>query len=83
MAQSAHNQQFRVPKVFAYVSIRNPMASKNTRSELLARLFSDVVEENLKDISYPAGEAGLNLYFGHTDTGLEIQMDGWSEKYVF
>lgn len=59
------------------------MAAKTARNEILARLFTDVVEEEINPLTYAASEAGLAFGFAQTSTGLEMQFAGYSETCVF
>ncbi len=68
------------PKANCAVLIRAPASSSSARAVALSRMYSDLVEETLNEITYDAQSAGLYFSFSSFSSGLSVEIHGFSHK---
>lgn len=74
---------YKVPKVSMEFVLHTPKISlKNPRSIVLADLYVKAATEILKEISYPASQAGLSFQIFRSDDTIRLSLDGFSEKAI-
>ncbi|MEW9808961.1 MAG: pitrilysin [Candidatus Symbiodolus clandestinus] len=68
------------PKVNITLLLRNPPAMKGVRNDMLAWVFSKLLDINLKEFFYWASDAGVNIQISRNDEGLAIWMAGFHQN---
>ncbi|KAJ3189796.1 hypothetical protein HDU85_000080 [Gaertneriomyces sp. JEL0708] len=76
------DDEFLVPEAACIFNIKTPaIRPDNAPSLVLASLYNRFVHERLNELSYDASSAGLHYdIWVHQDTGIAMQIDGYSEK---
>ena len=72
--------EFEAPRASTYLSIRSPIAGKSSQAEVLARLFTRMIKEQLNEELYPATLTGLQLDIYSHLRGLSIRITGFDDK---
>ena len=72
--------EFAAPRASTYLSIRSPIAGKSAKAEVLAKLFTRVVKEQLNEELYPATLTGLHLDVYSHLRGISIRITGFDDK---
>ncbi len=70
---------FRVPRANLNVNIHTPAANRSARSTVLTILYTQLINEQLNEFSYPANLAGLGYSLSHNRRGLGIRISGYAD----
>lgn len=73
------DSSFRVPRANLNVNIHTPAANKTARSTVLTILYTQLVNEQLNEFSYPANLAGLRYSLSYNRRGLGIRLSGYAD----
>lgn len=74
---------YRVPKVSIEFVLHTPKISlKSPRSIVLTDYYVKAATEMLKELSYPASQAGLTFNIDRKDNTIRLGLDGFNEKAV-
>ncbi|KAI0345483.1 LuxS/MPP-like metallohydrolase [Trametopsis cervina] len=74
------DDHFGVPKAQVRILIKSPVAYSTPRAAVLTRLFVDLVEDSLSEITYDAQLAGLHYSIGSGSLGLNVVVSGYDDK---
>ena len=74
------DDQFWVPKGNLIASLRNPLASATPASSVITKLYCELVKDALVEYSYDAEIAGLEYGLASYGLGLDIDVNGYSDK---
>ncbi|KAH9896624.1 LuxS/MPP-like metallohydrolase [Cubamyces lactineus] len=74
------DDQFWVPKAHVKIDIKTPLAYATPRLAMLTRLFVDLVEDALAEVTYDADLAGLSYSVVNQIEGLTVSVGGYSDK---
>lgn len=74
------DQQFHLPKGALYFSMHSVIANDKPEHAALLRLYARMVTEQLNEFSYPAYLAGLHYTLSTDDSGLTVQVGGFTDK---
>ncbi|EKM58998.1 uncharacterized protein PHACADRAFT_249147 [Phanerochaete carnosa HHB-10118-sp] len=74
------DDQFWAPKAHVRLTIRSPHAYATPRHAVLTRLFTDLVEDSLSEITYDASLAGLYYSVDSEKEGLYVSVRGYNDK---
>ncbi len=81
MVYFANNSQYGTPEVFWAMDLRTPAIQPgNSLSNVLGELYVKGLNEILKDTSYNATLAGLNLDIARSEFGILININGYADK---
>jgi len=75
-----NDPDFSAPRANLYFSIRSPMASGSARNVVMARLFVEMIREQLNEYSYPATLAGLGYDIYNHQRGIGVRIGGYNDK---
>jgi insulysin len=77
----AKDDRYLIPKSFWTFELKTPLiTAASPLSFVLGDLYEKQMMEALKDISYPASQAGLTFTIERTDEGISLSVEGYSEK---
>ncbi|CAL1699584.1 unnamed protein product [Somion occarium] len=74
------DDQFWVPKAHVKVDIKSPMAYCTARQAVLTRLLTDLLEDDLSEVTYDAELAGLDYAVNNYRGGLLVSVNGYNDK---
>ena len=74
------DDQFWVPKGNVIVTLRNPLASATPANSVRAKMYCELVKDDLVEYSYDAEIAGLDYGLASYGLGLDIDVSGYSDK---
>ena len=74
------DRQYNVPRTYAYFLARVPAAMRSLRNTVLKRLWTDIVDEALSEVSDQAAVGGLGYTLGCDTEGFLIALDGYSPQ---
>ncbi|KAI0330109.1 LuxS/MPP-like metallohydrolase [Cubamyces sp. BRFM 1775] len=74
------DDQFWVPKAHVKIDIKTPLAYATPRLAMLTRLFVDLVEDALAEVTYDADLAGLSYAITNQIEGLTVSVGGYNDK---
>ncbi|KAI0353367.1 LuxS/MPP-like metallohydrolase [Trametes cingulata] len=74
------DDQFWVPKAHVRIDIKSPLAYTTPRHAMLSRLFVDVVQDALAEVTYDADLAGLSYSVTNQIEGLTVSVGGYNDK---
>ncbi|KAI0646092.1 LuxS/MPP-like metallohydrolase [Trametes meyenii] len=74
------DDQFWVPKAHIRIYLKSPLAYTTPRHAMLTRLFVDLVEDALAELTYDADLAGLSYSVTNQIEGLTISVGGYNDK---
>ncbi|KAI0658946.1 LuxS/MPP-like metallohydrolase [Cubamyces menziesii] len=74
------DDQFWVPKAYVKIDIKTPLAYATPRLAMLTRLFVDLVEDALAEVTYDADLAGLSYSVINQIEGLTVSVGGYNDK---
>lgn len=72
--------EYLVPEISWNLRVVTPSLDHKSENAVLADLFIKAVQEKLTPTSYQASLAGLHSRLNHGDKGIEISLNGYSEK---
>ncbi|XP_032526586.2 nardilysin-like [Danaus plexippus] len=72
--------KFRFPTALLYFYFITPLSLKSPREACLLDLWSDVLQQGLKEDVYPANMADLTHLLYVTDRGLTLKISGYSQN---
>ncbi len=76
------DDQFWVPKGHMFVTLRNPLAAATPATSVKAKMFCELVKDELIEYSYDAEIAGLYYALSSSDVGLDIDVTGYNDKLI-
>ncbi len=71
---------FNVPRANFYFSIRSPASRTGARNSALLSLYTDALNEQLNEFSYPALLAGLGYELYPHSRGISVRLSGYSDN---
>ncbi|KAI0674093.1 LuxS/MPP-like metallohydrolase [Trametes maxima] len=74
------DDQFWVPKALIFIDIKSPLAYTTPRHAVLTRIFVDLVEDALAELTYDAGLAGVSYSVMNQIEGLSVFVGGYNDK---
>ena len=74
------DERFAVPRSGIYVYARSPYSAEGVRGAVLTAYFVRLLNRDMKDFSYPASLAGLELSLQPRSRGIGLQINGYSDK---
>ncbi|PCH40557.1 LuxS/MPP-like metallohydrolase [Wolfiporia cocos MD-104 SS10] len=74
------DDQFWVPRADVRIDIKSSVAYGTPRQAVLTRLFADLVEDALSELTYDAYLAGLAFSISDHRKGLSISLSGYNDK---
>ncbi|KAI0077374.1 LuxS/MPP-like metallohydrolase [Panus rudis PR-1116 ss-1] len=74
------DDQFWVPKAHVKLDIRSSMAYATPRQAVLTRLLSDLLDDDLSEVTYYAELAGLGYSVNNYRGGLLVSVTGYNDK---
>ncbi|WP_111640344.1 insulinase family protein [Marinimicrobium alkaliphilum] len=74
------DQTFRVPKAHLNMRLYSPRVASSVEGAAQARLFAELVMDDLNEFAYPAKLAGLDFSVEGTMRGLDIRIAGYSSR---
>ncbi|KAF2269404.1 LuxS/MPP-like metallohydrolase [Lojkania enalia] len=74
------DDQFWTPKASLFVNFRTPLPTLTARTQVIAGLYRDLVNDALVEYSYDADISGLVYEFSCPGTGLSMCVSGYNEK---
>ena len=76
----AADTEFGVPRAMLHVSLRRPDGLISVADSVRARLYRNLVEDDLNALSYPALLAGVSYGISTPDRGFRISLGGYQDK---
>lgn len=76
----ASDTEFGVPRAMLHVSLRRPNGLISVSDVVRARLYRNLVEDDLNALSYPALLAGVSYGISTPDRGFRISLGGYQDK---
>ena len=76
----AADTEFGVPRATLHVSLRRPNGLISVSDTVRARLYRNLVEDDLNALSYPALLAGVSYGISTPDRGFRISLGGYQDK---
>ncbi|TCD63052.1 hypothetical protein EIP91_006039 [Steccherinum ochraceum] len=74
------DDQYWVPRAHVKVDIRSPLAYTTPRHAVLTRLLTDLLEDDLAEITYDASLAGLHYSVNNHRGGIVVAVSGYNDK---
>lgn len=74
------NAEFTAPRASLRLGLQSPEASKSAENAVLLRLYAALITDSLNPKLYPALLAGFNPRLSAGRRGLELAIDGFSDK---
>ncbi|RPD65209.1 LuxS/MPP-like metallohydrolase [Lentinus tigrinus ALCF2SS1-6] len=74
------DDQFWVPKARVRIVIKNPLTYATAKHALMTRLFVDLVEDALAEVTYDADLAGLSYSVSNDVDGIVVSVGGYNDK---
>ncbi|KAI0746531.1 LuxS/MPP-like metallohydrolase [Daedaleopsis nitida] len=74
------DDQFWVPRAKVRIFLKSPIAYVTVRHAMMTRLFVDLVQDALSEVTYDAAIAGLGYSVGNDDEGISIGVGGYNDK---
>ncbi|KAI0367165.1 LuxS/MPP-like metallohydrolase [Pilatotrama ljubarskyi] len=74
------DDQFWVPRAHVRIDIKSPLAYTTPRHAMLTRVFVDLVEDALAEVTYDADLAGLSYSVTNQIEGLTVSVGGYNDK---
>ncbi|TFK91904.1 LuxS/MPP-like metallohydrolase [Polyporus arcularius HHB13444] len=74
------DDQFWVPKARVRMVIKTPLAYATARHAMMTRLFVNLVEDALAEVTYDADLAGLSYSLSNDDDGIVVSVGGYNDK---
>ncbi|THH18538.1 hypothetical protein EUX98_g8939 [Antrodiella citrinella] len=74
------DDQYWVPRAHVKVDIRSPLAYTTPRHAVLTRLLTDLLEDDLAEVTYDAQLAGLKLSVTTHRGGIVVSVSGYNDK---
>jgi insulysin len=74
------DDQFWVPKANCHVTLRSPLVSVTPQTQVMAQLYSALVQDALTEYSYNAEISGLDYSLSSHSLGLDVSVSGYNDK---
>jgi len=74
--------QFAAPRASLRLGLFSPLANDSARHRVLLQLYAATVADRLNPKLYPALLAGFNARLGASRRGLQLAVDGFSDKQI-
>lgn len=74
------DQRFTVPRASLLVKVKSPLIADDPQQHALLALFTQLIADQLNELSYPALLAGLSYDIYPDDRGFVISISGFDEK---
>ncbi|KAI0763999.1 LuxS/MPP-like metallohydrolase [Trametes elegans] len=74
------DDQFWVPKAHVRIDLKSPIAYVTPRHAMLTRVFVDLVDDALAEVTYDADLAGLSYSLTNQIEGLTVSVGGYNDK---
>ncbi|KAH8078394.1 LuxS/MPP-like metallohydrolase [Cristinia sonorae] len=74
------DDQYWAPKAHVKVDIRSPIAYTTPRHSVLTRLLTDLLEDDLAEVTYNAQLAGLDFSVNSHRGGIVVAVNGYNDK---
>lgn len=74
------DDQFKVPKVVLHLFLHLPNSNYDIVSSIRSQLYSELLDDELNDLSYYASMVGLSFHINQWRDGILIKLSGYNDK---